>query len=141
MTVPSESEPQCEPEPHKRDTSRTRRAILTAAGRNFSRRGYSKVSLQEIAGEAGITPARIVHLFGSKKGLFAAVVADNWGLPDRSEVSAPGADTVAELAREIVSYWNDRDVRSPALALVRSLDFEEAAELFRQEIERRIVSP
>ena len=132
-------------EPHqrrKRDSARTRREILTAAGRNFARRGYSMVPLQQIATEAGITPALIVRMFGSKMGLFREVARDEWRLSDRPDRTFPTLiDPAADLARAIIDYWNDRDARSPSLALVRSLDIDESAELFRLEIQRRFLSP
>lgn len=129
------------PKQRRRDTARTRHAILTAAGRNFSRRGYSKVSLQEIAKEAGITPARIVHIFGSKKELFSAVASDHWDLTEDSESVFVFADPATECARRLIAYWNDHHTRSPALALLRSLDLDDAVVLLRDEIEHRIVAP
>ncbi|MBF6258378.1 TetR/AcrR family transcriptional regulator [Nocardia farcinica] len=129
------------PRQRKRDTVRTRLAILKAAGRNFSRRGYSKVSLQEIASEAGITPARIVHIFGSKKELFSAVASDHWDLTDDAESVSISSDPASECARRLIAYWNDHHARSPALALLRSLDLDDAVLLLRDEIERRIVVP
>lgn len=128
------------PKERKRDTARTRLAILTAAGRNFSRHGYSKASLQEIAKEAGITPARIVHIFGSKKALFSAVATEHWDIAERVVSVSESVDPATECARMLIAYWNDHHARSPSLALIRSLDFDDAIELFRDEIERRIVA-
>jgi AcrR family transcriptional regulator len=122
----------------KRDSERTKREILNVAGRRFARSGYSGVSLQEIAAEVGVTAAMVIHHFGSKLGLFGAVARDEWGLGDGAEL--PVADA-AVLAHEIVAYWNDPDVRSPSLALVRSLDTAEAVDLFRLELERRVLGP
>ncbi|MCU1700459.1 MAG: TetR family transcriptional regulator [Mycobacterium sp.] len=130
------------PQRRKRDSARTRREILSAAGRNFARRGYSMVPLQQIANEAGITPALIVRMFGSKMGLFREVARDEWDLSDRPDRTFPTLiEPAADLARAIIDYWNDRDARSPSLALVRSLDIDESAELFRLEIQRRLLSP
>jgi len=108
--------------------------ILTAAGRRFARRGYSKTSLAEIASEAGVTAAMIIHHFGSKAGLFEAVARDEWGL-DESLPSGPLDPHF--LARSVVDYWNNADFRSPAFALARSLDNANAVKLFQAEIERR----
>jgi AcrR family transcriptional regulator len=122
----------------KRDAERTKREILSVAGRRFARSGYSGVSLQEIAAEVGVTAAMIIHHFGSKLALFGAVARDKWRLGDSAEFPVEDTDG---LAREIVAYWNDPDVRSPSLALVRSLDTEEAVDLFRLELDRRVLGP
>lgn len=49
---------------------RTARArIRDAALREFGRRGFSATTLRLIASEAGVSPALVVHHFGSKQGL------------------------------------------------------------------------
>lgn len=53
---------------------RTRHAILAAAGALFRERGYSGVSMPLIASEAGVGIETIYRAFGSKAGLFRAVV-------------------------------------------------------------------
>jgi AcrR family transcriptional regulator len=120
--------------PRKRNSSRTMSEILTAAGRRFARGGYSKTSLTQIASEAGVTAAMVIHHFGSKAGLFEAVARDEWGLDDTLPAGRPDPHFIA---RSVVDYWNNADVRSPAFALVRSLDDANAVKLFQTEIERR----
>jgi AcrR family transcriptional regulator len=53
--------------------AQTRRDIVTAAGRLFRERGYG-VPLTEIAGEAGVVVETVYRIFGTKAGLFRAVV-------------------------------------------------------------------
>jgi AcrR family transcriptional regulator len=125
--------------PRKRDAARTKREILTVAGRLFARSGYTRVSLQEIAAEVGVTAAMISHHFGSKAELFAAVASDEWEI-DSQQIEHVGKD-MGEMARRLVDYWYDINARSPSLALVRSLDQEEAVVLFRAELERRVFRP
>ncbi|WP_162143189.1 TetR/AcrR family transcriptional regulator [Granulicoccus phenolivorans] len=116
--------------PRKRDAARTKRQILTAAGRRFARQGYSHTTLQQIAIDAGITAAMINHHFGSKLELLNAVGREEWGL-----------DTdPLDRAERTVTYWNDPNLSSPALAMVRSLDQPAALQTFRSELERRITS-
>ncbi|GAA3114253.1 TetR/AcrR family transcriptional regulator [Kribbella aluminosa] len=50
-----------------------RASIRNAALRLFAERGHDAVTLREIAGVAGVSPALVVHHFGSKDGLRAAV--------------------------------------------------------------------
>src|SRR5690349_8005340 len=51
----------------------TREAIVRSALRQFGERGIEATSLREVARTAGISPALVVHHFGGKQGLVAAV--------------------------------------------------------------------
>ena len=57
------------------DGEQTRQRILEAAEKLFSVDGYSGVSLRQTTGEAGVDLALIKYYFGSKEGLFDAVLA------------------------------------------------------------------
>jgi len=50
-----------------------RATIRNAALRLFAERGPDRVTVRDIAAEAGVSPSLIVHHFGSKDGLRAAV--------------------------------------------------------------------
>jgi AcrR family transcriptional regulator len=50
-----------------------RATIRNAALRLFAERGHDAVTVREIAAAAGVSPALVVHHFGSKDGLRAAV--------------------------------------------------------------------
>src|SRR3546814_7260502 len=63
----------------ERDAERSKQALLEAAQRLFSGRGYTEVSVRDIAADAGINPALVSYYFGSKKALFAMA------LDERSE--------------------------------------------------------
>jgi AcrR family transcriptional regulator len=52
----------------------TRRDITAAAGALFREHGYGTVSMPQIAAEAGVAVETIYRSFGSKAGLFKAVV-------------------------------------------------------------------
>lgn len=54
----------------KRDSERTRRAILDAAQAVFSSTPYAEASLKEICARAGANPALVSRYFGSKEALF-----------------------------------------------------------------------
>ncbi|MGV8979065.1 MAG: TetR/AcrR family transcriptional regulator [Cellulomonas sp.] len=58
------------------DRDLTARAIIrNAALRLFAERGHDAVTVREIASAAGVSPGLVVHHFGSKDGLRAAVDA------------------------------------------------------------------
>lgn len=53
---------------------RTRATILGIAVRRFAADGYAGVALEDLVAEAGLTRGALYHHFGSKEGLFRAVV-------------------------------------------------------------------
>ncbi|MEV0842281.1 TetR family transcriptional regulator [Actinocatenispora sera] len=55
--------------------SHTREDILRSAALWFGARGYEKATIRTIAADAAVDPAMIRRLFGSKDGLFSALVA------------------------------------------------------------------
>ncbi|MFF1817804.1 TetR/AcrR family transcriptional regulator [Kribbella sp. NPDC058245] len=64
-------------------TATTRGEILSAAIDAFGTRGFHKASLQEIAAAAGVTPAGLLHHFGSKNQLLTELLAHR----DSSEIA------------------------------------------------------
>jgi len=56
------------------DRADRRRQILRVAARLFGERPYSEVSVNDIAGEAGIARGLMHHYFGSKRELYLEVV-------------------------------------------------------------------
>jgi AcrR family transcriptional regulator len=64
--------------PKRRLTAEERRTgILDAALAVFSQRGYHDASIDEIAGEAGVSKALIYEHFASKQELYAELIARN----------------------------------------------------------------
>jgi len=114
--------------------ARTREKILFTAGRHFARRGYAAVRLKDIADEVGVTPAMVVRYFGSKRELFDAVAR----VEPRTSVA--GEMSTDELAIAVIRYWQDPDLRTPAMALLRSLEIEGGA-LFRATVRRQVIDP
>lgn len=49
-------------------------AILSAALRKFSERGYHGASIRDVAAEAGMTPASLYHHFSSKQEILTTVM-------------------------------------------------------------------
>src|SRR3546814_21160868 len=54
----------------ERDAERSKQALLEAAQRLFSGRGYTEGSVRDIAADAGINPALVRYYFGSKQEIF-----------------------------------------------------------------------
>jgi AcrR family transcriptional regulator len=57
------------------EAERTRTRILDRAERLFARRGYRGVSVRELSRACGVQPFTIQHHFGSKPGLYQAVLS------------------------------------------------------------------
>jgi AcrR family transcriptional regulator len=82
--------------------------ILAVAQRLFTRNGWRNTTLAQIAGEAGVTPAGLLHHFSSKEQLLHAVL-DARDLDDDSH-----ADRAGDLMAQI-SAVADRFHRAPEL--------------------------
>ena len=72
----------------------TRRALVAAARRLFSRQGYAATSLDEVCDRARVTKGALYHHFRNKEDLFSAVLEDVEGEFVRAGAAAvaPGAD-------------------------------------------------
>lgn len=126
----------------KRSFEETRHEILIAAGRRFARSGYAAVRLKDIAEDVGVTAPLVVRYVGSKEALFREVAMDESRLAiERADLEGPLESLGHRLATVLLAYWLDRTANFPAIALLRSLDFEEAKSLFEAEFSRRLLNP
>lgn len=57
--------------------ARTREALLEAAARVYSQRGFAGATLEEVAAEAGFTKGAVYAHFGSKENLLLALVEEH----------------------------------------------------------------
>jgi AcrR family transcriptional regulator len=53
--------------------------ILKAAFAVFAEAGYERTTIADVGKRAGVSPALVVHYFGTKAELFAAVIQDRFG--------------------------------------------------------------
>ena len=65
--------------PRRRDADRTRRDILDVATAEFAACGYAGARVDEIASRTSTTKRMIYYYFGSKEGLFEAVLERAYG--------------------------------------------------------------
>jgi AcrR family transcriptional regulator len=56
------------------DSSDTRQRILQAAARVFAQKGYARATTRALAAAAGVNEVTLFRHFGSKQGLFAAII-------------------------------------------------------------------
>ena len=93
-----------------RDAEATRRRLLEAAGAEFARLGIAGARVDRIAAAARTNKAQIYHYFGSKDGLFAAVLAEL--LREVVETDPFDADDLPESMARIFDQFED----DPSLA-------------------------
>ena len=88
--------------------ARTRSAILQAALDHFAEHGFEGASLRRIAAEAGTTHGLIRHHFGTKEGLWRAMVDDCVGEFEARHrpllTDAAGRDPVESLRGFVGNY-------------------------------------
>lgn len=98
----------------------TRERIVAVAQDAFARAGYEATSLRAVAAEAGVDPSTVVHFFGSKGGLFIAVVeAAVPALQPVAELLAEGAPG-REIAAAYLGLWASPATGSAMQALMRT---------------------
>ncbi|HEX5339459.1 MAG TPA: TetR family transcriptional regulator [Gammaproteobacteria bacterium] len=64
--------------PHRSHNPAVRARLLDAARGLFAQHGFSAVSTRAVAESAGANPAMIHYYFGSKQGLYEAMIADTF---------------------------------------------------------------
>ena len=89
-----------------RDAERSREAILDAAERLFSERGFDGVSLSEIGAACGLSRATPSYFFGSKDQLYTAVL---------ERVSADRQAATAKAVEPVVAWCRDGAIDLGAL--------------------------
>jgi len=124
--------------------SGTRAAILAAAREAFGAQGYGATSVRAVARTAQVDPSLVLHFFGSKDGLFEAVLA----LPiDPATVVAgllaEGSDGLGErVVRTFLAVWDGSPGQGPMLAMLRSaVSHEDSAAMLRDLLLRVILRP
>ena len=117
----------------RRDPAGTRRAILDAALTEFSDKGLSGARVDAIAGRTGTNVRMIYYYFGSKEGLYRAVLAQSYADMREAERALdlhgldPGA-AVAALCRFVFDYHAAR----PHFSRLVSIENIHRAEHIRQ---------
>ncbi|WP_024935458.1 TetR/AcrR family transcriptional regulator [Actinomadura welshii] len=126
----------------RRGSPDTREAILAVARRRFLADGYQPVTMRSIAAEAGVDAALISYFFGSKRGLFGAVLGLVANPPEVLAGALPGdpATLPERVLEALLTAWDDPEKGAPLVFLVRNaVQDPELTRLVRDLIEREIV--
>ncbi|WP_238420799.1 TetR/AcrR family transcriptional regulator [Gordonia sp. 'Campus'] len=98
----------------------TARTILATATRQFAERGFTAVSLDDVAESAGVTRGAVYHHYRNKKALFAAVAEEQQNDVGSAVVAAAeqaGADAAAQLVAGSHAFV-DAITRGPAARIL-----------------------
>lgn len=113
----------------RRGQPKARTKILAASRRLFSRRGYSEVSVGDIASAAGVVRATIYNNFDDKQDILAAIIADYMAgyarIAQRLRTNArPGQtsfDLIEEMVREALAWRVQNADLRPIVAVARNV--------------------
>jgi TetR/AcrR family transcriptional regulator, regulator of cefoperazone and chloramphenicol sensitivity len=92
-------------------SANAREPIVQSALRLFGQRGIDATSLREIAKAAGVSPALVVHHFGGKEGLVAAVdeaALREFGIAYSTGDPAEGPDLLRQRAEQTARVMRER---------------------------------
>lgn len=123
--------------PRRRDADATRRALVEAAGSLFDEKGFEGATTREIGARAGADPALIARYFGTKEGLYLAVLED----PERAGTVALADQDLDTCLRLLLARWSQRGRSPVATALTASDLSPEVTAQLRRVLDLRVIAP
>ena len=118
-------------------TETTRANILGHAREAFGTHGFNGVSIRGIARSAGVNASTVIHFFGTKNGLFEAVVKDVVPLSTPLVAALERRATGEEIVRIYLAIWENDEAIDAMRAVVRTaIGSYEAMELLRETLLR-----
>ncbi len=117
-----------------RNPDRTRRKLLQAAIRLFSRHGLHAVSVDQVVGLARVNKRMVYHYFGSKDALFEAALAEVYKRIEAIEFHAVerGRSPREKLARLLESYFEFLDQEPEFTRLLQWENLEKGRHLTKE---------
>src|SRR5829696_10235150 len=88
------------------DPGRRREQILDAANALFAERAYEEVSIEDIAGSAGVTRGLVHHYFGGRKDVYVGLL-ERLGAEREEGLRAPVGRSARARVADTVSRWLD----------------------------------
>ncbi|MGD1218561.1 TetR family transcriptional regulator [Streptomyces krungchingensis] len=121
----------------------TRAQILEAARRRFLTQGYDEASMRDIAVDADVDLALISYYFGSKKGLFGAVLAlpaNPADLVNRLLEEGDPATFPERALRHMLHVWDDPVSGPILLATLKNAAADDTfADLLKEMLGREVI--
>ena len=98
--------PDATPTTNKRNPELTRRRLMKAAEKLFAKKGCGGTSIDDICQASGVNCRMIYHYFGSKDGLYMAVLESVYGrISDLAAVAEANSRSLAEYIEMIVEQY------------------------------------
>jgi AcrR family transcriptional regulator len=123
-----------------RSGAESKQRILATARAMFRARGYDGTTVRAVAAEAGVDPAMVFYFFGTKQGLFGAVLEMAAEVPPAIEsIFEGGLDGIGERIVRTLLDNLDKAEHSPFVLLARSAPTHDQSEaLLLEYIDREI---
>ncbi|HWU43546.1 MAG TPA: TetR family transcriptional regulator [Bdellovibrio sp.] len=116
-----------------RGSEDTRNKILLCARGAFSESGYEGVSLRSVAVKAGVDPSTVIHYFGTKEGLYEAVIKDVASLGASFQAALKLGVRGYDLVLSYLKIWDDKNAGPVLQAILRtSLGSNKATPILRK---------
>ena len=103
---------------------RNRDALLRAAAELALERGYERTSVDAVAQRAGLTKGAVYSIFGSKPGLFMALLTPQFGVFTLSDVGRAGEPlrkVLTAYGKKWAALVSDAQARSAVLMILELL--------------------
>src|SRR6187200_2658983 len=94
------------PKYHRLDPGQRRDQILDAANALFAERAYDEVSIEDIAGAAGVTRGLVHHYFGGRKDVYIGLL-ERIGAQREERLRSPVGRSARARVADSVSRWLD----------------------------------
>ena len=88
------------------DPAERREQILDAANPLFAERAYDEVSIEDIAGAAGVTRGLVHHYFGGRNEVYVALL-ERLGAQREEQLPPPAGRSARSRVGDTVSRWLD----------------------------------
>ncbi|MDQ0379401.1 TetR/AcrR family transcriptional regulator [Amycolatopsis thermophila] len=126
-----------------RDAERTRAEILDVATREFADQGYAGARVNEIAAKTRTTKRMLYYYFGSKEGLYIAVLERAYaGIRAREqELDVDHLDPVQALRQLAELTFDHHESHPDFIRLVSIENIHNAEHIGRSEVLSRLANP
>jgi AcrR family transcriptional regulator len=117
--------------------------ILKAAFAVFTEAGYDRTTIADVGKRAGVSPALVVHYFGTKAELFAAVIQDRFGsfIAAEEALLASHRGTYRDLLHSLLRrfwehLWEPGSIELGVAVKAERAEFPECARMMSQVVAR-----
>ena len=122
----------------------SRGAIIDAARTRFARDGYEATTIRGVAAAAGVDPALVMQFYGSKEGLFAAILEQHASLtkPLSTVLAGPKTGLGRRFTKAYLELWEDPVTGDKLRCLIRAaIGSPRATQMLQDAIRATVIKP